>query len=137
VTSSFVVGYDGSECAEAALRAALALGQEMDAKIVVAFSYYANPMGGEVTDYRNALAEHGRTLLKGVEDRGRDQGVELETVIVEETPAEGLVDLARQRDARAIIVGTHGEGPIRGALIGSTAHKLLHLTDRPVLVVPE
>jgi nucleotide-binding universal stress UspA family protein len=33
-------------------------------------------------------------------------------------------------------VGAHGESPIRGALIGSTAHKLLHLADRPVLVVP-
>ena len=32
--------------------------------------------------------------------------------------------------------GAHGESPIRGALLGSTAHKLLHLADRPVLVVP-
>jgi nucleotide-binding universal stress UspA family protein len=137
MTSTLVVGYDGSNCAEAALRVALRLGQEMDAKIVVAFSYYANPVGGEVTDYRKALEEHGRNLLKGVEDRARDEGVELETAVVEETPAQGLVDLARQRDARAIIVGTRGEGPLRGALIGSTPHKLLQLADRPVLVVPE
>jgi nucleotide-binding universal stress UspA family protein len=35
-----------------------------------------------------------------------------------------------------IVVGTRGESPIRGALLGSTPHKLLQLSDRPVLVVP-
>ncbi len=58
------------------------------------------------------------------------------TVVVEEQPAEALVELARQRDARAIIVGTHGESPLKGAILGSTPHKLLQLSDRPVLVVP-
>jgi nucleotide-binding universal stress UspA family protein len=57
-------------------------------------------------------------------------------VIVEQDPANGLVQLAGERDARVIVVGTGGESPIRGALLGSTAHKLLHVSDRPVLVVP-
>ena len=34
-----------------------------------------------------------------------------------------------------IVVGSYGEAPLKGALIGSTAHKLLHLSERPVLVV--
>jgi nucleotide-binding universal stress UspA family protein len=33
-------------------------------------------------------------------------------------------------------VGDKGLRPIRGAILGSTPHKLLHLSDRPVLVVP-
>jgi hypothetical protein len=32
--------------------------------------------------------------------------------------------------------GTSGEGPIKGVLLGSTAYKLLHVSDRPVVVVP-
>ena len=35
-----------------------------------------------------------------------------------------------------IVVGHHGEGALRGALIGATANKLLHHSERPVLVVP-
>ena len=39
-------------------------------------------------------------------------------------------------DAHMIVIGTHGESPLRGAILGSTPHKLLHLADRPVVVVP-
>ena len=35
-----------------------------------------------------------------------------------------------------IVVGTYGEHPLRGAILGSTPHKLLHLSSRPVLAVP-
>ena len=44
----------------------------------------------------------------------------------------GLVD---RHDARIIVVGSYGEAPLKGALVGSTAHKLVHLSERPVLVV--
>jgi nucleotide-binding universal stress UspA family protein len=35
-----------------------------------------------------------------------------------------------------IVVGTHGEHPLTGAVLGSVPHKLLHLSRVPVLVVP-
>ncbi len=63
-------------------------------------------------------------------------GTTIETVIAEEEAPEALAEVGRLRDARAIVVGSHGESPLRGALLGSTPHKLLHLADRPVLVVP-
>jgi nucleotide-binding universal stress UspA family protein len=56
--------------------------------------------------------------------------------VVSEAPAEALVALAQQHDARLIVVGTRGEGPLRAVLLGSTPHKLLHIADRPVVVVP-
>ena len=52
-------------------------------------------------------------------------------------PAEqALVDAADQHDAMVIVVGTWTESPLRGALLGSVAHKLLQLSTRPVLCVP-
>jgi nucleotide-binding universal stress UspA family protein len=35
-----------------------------------------------------------------------------------------------------IVVGSYGERPLKGAILGSTPYKLLYLADRPVLVVP-
>jgi nucleotide-binding universal stress UspA family protein len=49
--------------------------------------------------------------------------------------ANALNDLANQRDARMIVVGTHGESPLRRAILGSTAHELIQIAERPVLVV--
>ena len=56
--------------------------------------------------------------------------------LVPKRPSTALTELAEREDARMIVVGTYGESPIRGAILGSTPHKLLHLSDRPVLVVP-
>jgi nucleotide-binding universal stress UspA family protein len=34
-----------------------------------------------------------------------------------------------------IIMGSRGRGDLAGLVLGSTAHKVIHLADRPVLVV--
>ena len=35
-----------------------------------------------------------------------------------------------------VVIGTRGESPLKGMILGSVAHKLLHLSPAPVLVVP-
>jgi nucleotide-binding universal stress UspA family protein len=134
--AGFVVGYDGSDCAKAALTLAFELGDQFTQPVVAVFGFKANPVGGELTDYRKALEDHARGVLDQAAAAAQTQGVSVETVIAEEEPAHALADMGRMRDARAIIVGTRGESPWRGALVGSTPHKLLQLADRPVLVVP-
>jgi nucleotide-binding universal stress UspA family protein len=62
-------------------------------------------------------------------------GVAARGELVNAKPSDGLVELADQVDAQMIVVGSYGEAPLKGAIIGSTAHKLLHLSERPVLVV--
>ena len=34
-----------------------------------------------------------------------------------------------------IVVGSHGESPLKGAIIGATPYKLVQLSETPVLVV--
>ena len=38
-------------------------------------------------------------------------------------------------DAGVILMGTRGRSDLTGLVLGSAAHKVIHLTDRPVLVV--
>jgi nucleotide-binding universal stress UspA family protein len=136
MSSGIVVGYDGSECAKAALRVALEVGKAYGEKVIIAFAYDLNPLGGEIHDYHAAVKELATKRLAEAK-ASVDPDTEVEAVIVEKAPAHGLSELAIERDARVIVVGTRGESPIRGALLGSTPHKLLQLADRPVLVVPE
>jgi nucleotide-binding universal stress UspA family protein len=136
MSSGIVVGYDGSECAKAALRTATEVAHAYGEKVVIAFAYELNPVAGEMHDYQAALKETATKRLQEALSLAADEGVEVEGVIVERAPAQGLRELAELRDARLIVVGTRGESPLRGALLGSTPHKLLQVANRPVLVVP-
>ena len=49
--------------------------------------------------------------------------------------AREIVNDAIEVNADIIVMGSRGRGDIAGLLLGSTAHKVIHLSDRPVLVV--
>jgi nucleotide-binding universal stress UspA family protein len=136
MSSGVIVGYDGSECAKAAVRVALDVGKAYGEKVTVAFGYELSPVGGELHDYHAALREMATKRVTEATELAAHEGGEVEAVIIEREPAEGLVELADERDARVIVVGTRGESPLRGALLGSTPHRLLQMSERPVLVVP-
>jgi nucleotide-binding universal stress UspA family protein len=49
--------------------------------------------------------------------------------------AQEIVKDAKEREAGVIVMGSRGRGDLAGLVLGSTAHKVIHLADRPVLVV--
>jgi nucleotide-binding universal stress UspA family protein len=131
-----VVGYDGRGGGEAALEEGIALAAELGARLVLVFAYEpAARAGGELGELRATLRQMGAELEIEAEERVRAAGVDYELVLIDSRPAQGLVQVADERDARMIIVGGSGEAPLAGALLGATPHKVLQLTDRPVLVV--
>ena len=133
-----VLGYDDSECARRALDLAISLAGPVGESIIVAFA--AQPPGRGVGDeYRQhlaALEERGRELTGVALSRATEAGVSAEAVVADRKVVDLLLDLADEHDARMIVVGTYGESPLRGAVLGSTPHKLLHLSRVPVLAVP-
>jgi nucleotide-binding universal stress UspA family protein len=133
--TGLIVGYDGSDGADAALRKAVDLSTRLGVGLTLVFAFEANPVGGEALDYWDALREHGRGVLAKAIEEAKAAGVDVETLVVERAPAEGLSELARERQADMIVVGSNGERPLLGAILGSTAHKLVHRSEVPVLVV--
>src|SRR5215470_3735483 len=49
--------------------------------------------------------------------------------------AREIIEDAKEHNADVIVMGTRGRGDLAGLVLGSTAHKVIHLADRPVLVV--
>jgi nucleotide-binding universal stress UspA family protein len=49
--------------------------------------------------------------------------------------AREIVSFAQENEIGVIVMGSRGHGDLAGLLVGSTAHKVIHLADRPVLVV--
>jgi nucleotide-binding universal stress UspA family protein len=45
-------------------------------------------------------------------------------------------DEAHSVGATLIILGSRGLTDLEGLMVGSTTHRLLHLTDLPVLIIP-
>ena len=130
-----LVGYDGTPGAQAASAEALALAADLGADVVFAFAYWTNPQGGEVADMLAALRALGEGHLRDARALAEAAGVTSRGELASAAPSVGLVELADRHDARMIVVGSYGEAPLKGALVGSTAHKLVHLSERPVLVV--
>lgn len=132
---TIVVGYDGTEGADSALIEAAALARDLGDRLVLVFSYEVSRLGGEVADYANALQQYGRGIL----ERGRAKpalaGLDVDLREIERSAAEGLLAVADEEDARMIVIGSYGERPLKGVIVGSTPYRLMHLSDRPVLVV--
>ncbi len=134
---TIVLGYDESPGAKRALTQAVDIAGRMHETLVVVYAD-APPsrMGEEFTAHTDALAEQGRQALAEATAAAEAAGVTVEVEMVPERPAQALLDVAEAHDARLIVVGTYGESPLRSAILGSTPHKLLHWSTRPVLCVP-
>ena len=136
MASTIVLGYDGSDCAKAALQAAVESAKAFGDRIVVAFGAGVYPIG-EDSDHMRLVRKMGADWADEALAAIRAAGVtDAETTVVDARPAEALLKVAADRSARMIVVGTHGEHPLTGAVLGSVPHKLLHLSQVPVLVVP-
>ena len=106
--------------------------------VVHAYDLPADFLGSP--DYERLLTErkdHGRALLAEIPPKGSDEllDTEWETELIGGPPAEAIAKVASVRGAEEIVVGARGLGRIR-ALLGSVSQELLHIADRPVLVIP-
>ena len=133
-----IVGIDGSDGARAAVEEAVELAAQLQA--TVTFVYALSAPRSFVGDplYQYVISdelEYGRTALAEAADLAEATGVEAKTEIVEGDATEGLLVLARARDADLIVVGSRGLGSIRGALLGSVSRAITKHADPPVLVV--
>ncbi|MEU2262611.1 universal stress protein [Streptomyces sp. NPDC019645] len=132
-----VLGYDESPGSVRALRVAIEAAAAFGEPLILVFG--AAPPGALGEEYRthlDAIRQSGRAALAHAVAAADDAGVPTAVEILDQKPADALLDAAERHGARVIVVGSYGESPLRGALLGSTPHKLLHLSRVPVLCVP-
>ena len=147
---TLVLGYDGSDTGKKALAHTAELARNLndgEVFVVSAFEFSIGyvPMG--MTDSPIMIsAEYDQhiDLVRSACDQQIAEAVQqLQAAGVaasgdarEGKPVDALLEAAREKQAAAIVVGSHGEGAMSAAFLGSTALKLLHHSDIPVLVVP-
>ena len=122
---TYIVGFDGSAGSFAAIDWASDM-VEGEGRLVIAG--VAPPASGEAQ--RIGVAMRGLVANPALVERRwtteSRQGWEA---------ADVLVRAAHEHKAQAIVVGAHGMDPSH-VFIGSVAHRLLQISDVPVIVVP-
>jgi nucleotide-binding universal stress UspA family protein len=135
---TIVVGYDGSDPARAALMfAARQAGTRGRVFVVHAYAPPADFLGSPYYDLLlSERRDRGEALLRDLPLQDHSlTGPEYETELLGGRAAEAIADVARVRHADQKVVGARGLGRVR-ALLGSVSHELLHIADRPVVVIP-
>lgn len=131
-----VVGIDGSEGAERALRWAVTEAKVHGARLelVTAWSWTTFPDGTPATDtWRDPPTVAGEVLSGAASLLGADGG-DLTLTKTEGVASDVLVEAAGSADL--LVVGTRGLGRPREILLGSTSHYCTHHSPVPVAVVP-
>lgn len=130
-----VVGVDGSEGSQRALRWALdeAAARGASVRAVLAWSFI--DQGGD--DFDAAYSEEAARarLDQALAAAGAaPAGVVVEPLVVCDLPARAVIEAAR--DADLVVVGSRGLGGFRGLLLGSVSQQVSHHAPCPVVVVP-
>ncbi|GAB3147480.1 universal stress protein [Amycolatopsis stemonae] len=123
-TGPVVVGVDASESSEHALRFAVEEAADRRAPLLVVHAWHT----GDGVDEREKLAARVASWT------GKYPDLEVFTqAVADRVPARALRHAAP--DARLIVVGTRGRGPVAGGVLGSTGNDLLAHAACPVAVV--
>lgn len=142
-----LIATDGSELAGHAMRQGLALAKALGAKVTIVtvteppaavganFFALAGTTFDPLTAVVEAQAEAAAATIKAAVTAAAAQGIEAETVVVEDSyPAEGIIHTAEEKGADLIVMASHGRRGIGRLLLGSQTTQVLTHTAIPVLV---
>ncbi len=138
MSRSVVVAVDGSPQTDRVLDAAVAYAKRADLPLTVVHVRELEVVGKAGAVWSEEHSETAAIAARAVE-HCKAQGVVADPVTASARlghVARAIADIAHDRDAEVIVVGTRGHSQITRLLVGSTATKLLHITDRPMLVIP-
>ncbi|HEY9152967.1 MAG TPA: universal stress protein [Anaerolineales bacterium] len=134
-----LLAVDGSEHSLHAAKEAGDLARAMKSeilRIVVAFDgippYLGEP---NLQQAINARMKEANAILQKAQDAvGKIPG-EIHTELIEGSPAEAIINVAKTRGSTVIVMGSRGLSTIAGLVLGSTSNKVVSHASCPVLIV--
>ncbi|WP_462272161.1 universal stress protein [Methanohalophilus sp.] len=137
-----MIATDGSENVKNAVSWGIELAKATDAKVKAVYvlppvSVSIASRGEKWADsLRNHLKDEGKSATEYVVDAGKKADVEVEPLIIEGNPADGIVKFATENGIDLIVMGTLGRTGISHLLLGSVAENVVRHSKTQVLVVP-
>jgi len=145
-----VIAYDGSELSRAAVRHAAELFPARPTVVATVWepglvaapvdpafgnAFPIDPETIEAVD--RTEREHALQVAQGGAELARSLNLQAEPHAVPDAAnvADTLIELARERGAAAVVVGSHGKSELRSLMLGSVSPKVVAHCDRPVVVI--
>ncbi len=138
-----VVGVDGSQHSEAAIKWAVRMAGGMGSEVVAVFAI-APPVyfdGGFLAPVvPPQFDEEWRAGMKNEFEAVwckslRDAGVRYRTIMQDGRPASVIAQVADSVNADVIVIGRRGRGGVAELVLGSVSHELVLHSKRPILVI--
>jgi nucleotide-binding universal stress UspA family protein len=136
-----LIAVDGSEHARNAIDTAARLGREGEVEAVLLHvreehAYHGDLMPREYERIDEQARQHQAQILEAALGHAQRAGLSrLETQGEAGTPEVDIPRVAAERHADMIVMGTRGLGAVSALLLGSTAQRVVHNANVPVLLV--
>jgi nucleotide-binding universal stress UspA family protein len=137
VYENIVVGFDGSELSRAAVTESSSWIRRHGGKIVLVHAVYFDEEEFAITpEQREKRFELGKKVCYQTKEQTLSEfGVDVESLVCEGEPPEVIVDVAREKKADLIALGTHGRKGLKRLLMGSVTSGVMIDSPCDVLVV--
>jgi nucleotide-binding universal stress UspA family protein len=140
---NILVATDGSRHAAAAASEAVGIAKKNGSKLTIISVVPAELATPTDVDFaatrRELLAEKEMQVAeknaKAVKDAAQKEGVAVQAFVMTGKPADAIIEIAKEKSADLIIVGSHGRTGIERLLMGSVAERVIVMTSCAVLVV--
>lgn len=142
MTERYLVAVDGSENSLVALAEAVRLAEVVNSKVyIVNVQPSFHTIHTRLFIKEELIKEYQQELF----DDATKKAVELlqskkcdyELLMRIGDPVQQISKLARELEVRYIIIGSRGMGVVKGTVLGSVSHGILHESKIPVLIIPE
>ncbi len=140
---TILVPVDFSAHSEAAVRYAVGLAKRFGSTLHLLHAYH---LPVEVTtpdtiavprDFWASLREAASSKLGEVARKVTTEGVKVEILLTEGTPAPTITQAAEQLQVDLIVMGTRGLTGLKHVLLGSVAERVLRMAPCPVLTLKD
>jgi universal stress protein A len=140
IVQHVLVPIDFSATADRALAYAIALAQQLQARITLLHVLDMTPVtmdemtAGVVATYLEEQEIEAQRLLQASLERVQRAGLQGDSLLVQGTPTQTIVETAGEQGVDLIIMGTHGRTGLTHVLLGSVAEHVVRVAPCPVLV---
>lgn len=137
---TILVAVDQSAHAKKAFLAAASLAKSANARLLVLHVVLPAPVAEEVSPSMLAAVEKsyvrlGNALLADyVLEAQTKHGLDVEAILETGDAREKILQVAREKNADLIVIGSRGMGRIKGLLLGSVSNGVVQNSEVPVLV---